>query len=232
MAELPFHLKTLEPLTGALDIIRFLGSSEDYLADVDQICDTLGLSDRSFSKAIRRLVTKGYVSMEGDLVYRLTDQGQRAVEELGDYQGPRDSDREPSDAFINSRQIARRMVMALPRILVAHRPASVVVGFHASDFDTLHTPVDLVLRLSVVNGKPEKPDDALLKLTDGVAQQAFTVVPDAFTQVRIKVQAFQLGDNPDEITVSGGMYVDVGVTSGENDDDRLIAFGTEVSIAV
>ena len=56
MAELPFHLKTLEPLRGALDILRFFGVIDSPTADAEAIKDTLGLSDRAMPKAIRRLV--------------------------------------------------------------------------------------------------------------------------------------------------------------------------------
>jgi Mn-dependent DtxR family transcriptional regulator len=78
-------LQTLEPLTGALDIIRYFGTLEEMTAETSEIQRSLGLSDRSFDKAIRRLVTKGYVQMDGSRVYRLTEQGQRAVEELAAY---------------------------------------------------------------------------------------------------------------------------------------------------
>jgi hypothetical protein len=83
--ELPFHLKTIEPLPGALDIIRYFGSIDSDTADVEEICDMLELSDRRFHKAIRRLVTKGYVMMDGDMIYRLTEQGLRAWDELSAY---------------------------------------------------------------------------------------------------------------------------------------------------
>jgi hypothetical protein len=57
--ELPYHLRTLEPLTGALDIMRALRQEPDMLAAVDTLLDQLELSERAFGKAIRRLVTQG-----------------------------------------------------------------------------------------------------------------------------------------------------------------------------
>ncbi|HRL14494.1 MAG TPA: winged helix DNA-binding protein, partial [Aggregatilineales bacterium] len=73
--ELPFHLQTLEPLPGALDIIRFLGALDEPHADVEAICETLDMSDRRFNKAIRRLVTKGYVQMVGDMRFVIDREG-------------------------------------------------------------------------------------------------------------------------------------------------------------
>lgn len=108
MAELPFHLKTIEPLPGALDILRYLGTLDSFTADADDICDSLDLSDRRFSKAIRRLVTKEYVVMDGDMVYRLTEQGQGAVEEIADF-----------DAEMGKRQLLLHLqVHLLPLYLV------------------------------------------------------------------------------------------------------------------
>src|SRR5688572_21605659 len=78
--EMPFHLKTLPP--DALEILRYYGRSETNIALADDICDNTGLSDRGFGKAIRRLVTKNYLVMDGEQRYRLSDHGQRAVEDL------------------------------------------------------------------------------------------------------------------------------------------------------
>ena len=85
MAELPFHLKTLEPLPGALDILRYFAAIDSPSIELDQVMPVLNLSDRAAHKAIRRLVTKQYVQMESEMTYRLTDRGQVAVRELTEY---------------------------------------------------------------------------------------------------------------------------------------------------
>ena len=80
--EMSFQLKTLEPLKGALDILRLFGRSSNDTIDTDTILDELELTDRTFNKAMRRLVTKGYLQMDGDMVYRMTDNGKSLTEEL------------------------------------------------------------------------------------------------------------------------------------------------------
>lgn len=231
--ELPFHLKTLEPLPGALDILRYFGTLESDTADTDQICTALDLSERRFSKAIRRLVTKDYLTMDGEMIYRLTEQGQEAVEELAKYDEATGGGLgaparvTPSTPIMQS--ITRRMIIALPRTLVAEQTASVVVGFHDGD---MPAPAEIVVRLSVVNGKPEKPEDAIFLLTQNAAQEAVQVTPGSFDRMRIRAQVFQLGDNPGEIDVAGGMYVDVPVVAQDVGDDTLVAYGTDVIIKV
>ncbi|MDX1992096.1 MAG: winged helix DNA-binding protein [bacterium] len=227
-AELPFHLKTLEPLPGALDIIRYFGELDEPTADVDEICDALELSERGFSKAIRRLVTKGYVTMEGDMVYRLTEQGQQAAEELAEFDEATGGVRPDT----GPKYVSRRLVMALPETLVAQQPAEVVVGFNEADLGHLMAGnADLVLRLSVLNGKPDKPEDAPLVVSNMPVHRVFQVTPGSFTQMRLKVQVFQLNPDSDDVEVSGGMYVDVNV-NGSASDAHTVAYGTDVRIAL
>lgn len=224
--ELPFHLKTLEPLPGALDIIRYLGGAEDQIADADEICDALELSERGFSKAIRRLVTKGYVAMDGDQVYRLTEQGAQAAQELGTFYAATGG---PKPASSGPRRVIRRLVVALPRAVVAHVPNEILVGFHEADLGhLLTTPAEVVLRLSVVNGKPEKPEDAVMNVSNMPVHQSFEVVPGAFTQMRVKVQVFQLNPDSDDVEKSGGMYVDVDVAASDGGERDLVAYGIDL----
>ncbi len=77
---LPFELTTFP--SQALDIIRYLAGQDNYAAYDGEIIEALGLSDRSFGKAIRRLVTKEYVEMQYDGSYVLTRQGTEAAEAL------------------------------------------------------------------------------------------------------------------------------------------------------
>ncbi len=227
--ELPFHLKTLEPLPGALDIIRYFGTIDSDIADVDEICDALELSDRGFSKAIRRLVTKGYVTMEGDLIYRLTEQGHEAAGELAEYDGATGG----VHPDIGPKYVLRRLVVALPRTLVANQPTEVIVGFNEADLGHLmSSSADLVVRLSLVNGKPDKPEDGALSVTNMPAHRAFQIIPGAYTQVRLKLQVFQLNSDSDEVEVSGGMYVDIGVTDHAPKETHKVAYGTDIKITL
>jgi DNA-binding MarR family transcriptional regulator len=232
MAELPFHLRTLEPLTGALDIIRYIGQLDELAADADNICDALDLSDRSFSKAIRRLVTKGYVTMDGDQSYRLTEQGQTAVEELTEYDdatggglgvAPQSSAPEPET-------VGRRIVLAVPQPLLVGQENAVQLGVYPSDEGNGETS-EVVARVSVLNGQPESPEDVMFSLTSDDASQSLNVTPDAYTHVRIRVEVFQLGDNPGDIYNAGGMYVDIPVASGHT-PSQLIGYGTDIQLTV
>ncbi len=224
--ELPFHLKTIEPLPGALDILRFFGTLEEETADADTICDTLDLSDRRFSKAIRRLVTKGYLVMDGDMIYRLTEQGQGAVEELAEYDAG-DSTATPTP-LISANQITRRMILAVPSPLVAQQSTNILLGFHPGDSDV---STEIAARISMVNGEPTNPHDAIFSLGRPHAYEAIKIVPGSFDQVRIKVEVFQLGNNPGEIDAVGGMFVDLPVVAQPgNDDTSLVAYGVDIHV--
>jgi DNA-binding MarR family transcriptional regulator len=230
MAELPFHLKTIEPLPGALDILRYFGGLDTTTASADDICDDLDLSDRRFSKAIRRLVTKGYVQMDGEMGYRLTDQGRGAVEELATYDAEGGDD--AADGGRDEVEgVERYMTLAVPQPLIANRPTSIVVGiYEAEDGQTLEETADMVVRLSVLNGEPQNPEDEVFQLTDAAAHRTFTVTPGAFTKMRIKVQVFQLGDNPGDIDLVGGMYVDEDVAASVGDPPQIFGYGTTLSL--
>lgn len=226
--ELSYQLQTIEPLTGAFDIIRYFGKLEEMTADAGKIQDSLGLSDRSFDKAIRRLVTKGYVQMDGSRIYRLTEQGQRAVEELAAYDqaGP-SADRHTA---ATEPGVSRRLVMAVPRTLVAGRADNVLVGVHAaSEGETIDKPADLLFRVSIVNGEPSTSQDKSVELSNAAVAESFTVTPGRYATVRVRLQVFQLDPYSGDITPAGGMYIDADVTGG-GVPGELVAYGTEVTI--
>lgn len=234
-AELPFHLKTIEPLRGALDIIRFLDSISEPTADVDTICDTLDLSDRSFSKAIRRLVTKGYVVMEGEMIYRLTEQGNDAAKELHRYDEATGGGLGAMVSSIGSNtinKVGRRFIMALPAQLVAGKPADLHVGVREASNGNINGTTEMVARVEVINGTPDSPEDLLFSLGDASIKQIMQITPSGYTEVRIRVKVFQLGDNPGEIHDAGGMYVDIPVTTQGSNQAPLTAFGTDIQIVI
>ncbi len=94
--ELPYHLKALPP--EALDVLRYFSKISGIAAHADDITAGADLSDRGFGKAIRRLVTKGYLTMGGEQYYRLSDSGRRAVDDLINYdEDPTPYDNEAQD---------------------------------------------------------------------------------------------------------------------------------------
>jgi hypothetical protein len=78
--ELPFYLRILPP--EALEILAYFRRQGSNIAHADTMLNATQLSERGFGKAIRRLVTKGYLVLDGDQRYRLTEHGQRAVDDL------------------------------------------------------------------------------------------------------------------------------------------------------
>lgn len=78
--DLPFYLRILP--SEALEVLAYYRRRGSNLAYADVMITATGLSERGFGKAIRRLVTKGYLVLDGDQRYRLTEHGQRAVDDL------------------------------------------------------------------------------------------------------------------------------------------------------
>lgn len=223
--ELPFHLKTLEPLPGALDILRYIGSLDGGSADADQICQALDMSERRFSKAIRRLVTKDYLSMEGGMVYRLTNLGERAVQELRDYDRATGGGKKASAPRKMDVVSLRRLVVAVPRSIAPNSDSHVVVGFHPGSLGSLSS-ADVVVRVSATDGQPANPEDLLFALTESHAQQTLPVRTTS-SALRLRFEVYQLGELGD-IQPIGGMRVDVPVGKSDN---GFIAYGTDVKIA-
>jgi hypothetical protein len=219
--DLPSHLKSLPP--GALEVILYLSQAEDLTASREEICDDVGLSERGFGKVIRRLVTKSYVIMDGDQLYRLTDQGGDIAEELADY----DLDADSGDDDDDAEQFTRRMRLVLPEPLQAGVPAHVMLGFDAPEPDS--NSAEVAARLSILNGEPDAPQEALFDLDDQAAHQDFLVTPGAFTQARLRIEVYQLGPNEGDISVAGGMYVDVAVSV--DSAGELRAYGTDIDFA-
>ncbi len=221
--ELSVNLKKLEPLPGAFDIIRYLHTCEEYVATTDEIMTDLDMSERRFSKAIRRLVTTDYVQMGAQGEYRLTEMGVQAAEELEAYYALA-----PQSNTYDGK-IARRLMVALPRTLAAGQPSRFFVGFHPDPNRRLETPANIVLRLSAMNAQLSKNGDAMMNLDNESKHEALDIIPGNQSQVRLKVQVFQLAPNGEDITDCGGMYVDVDVALSEN-DKRMVAYGVNVHL--
>ncbi len=220
--ELPSHLKKLLP--DALDILRQLYQAEDMLASIDEICDSVGLSERGFGKHIRRLVTAGYIVMDGDQIYRLTTKGSEVAGELAEYDANAPDDTDETDVSV--RQYTRRLIVAVPRSLQPEAPAHVIVGIGPDSQQA--AAAEVVARLSVLNGEPATPQEATFELDGTAAKQDFLVTAGKYTRARVKVEVYQLGPNPGDIAVAGGMYVDLDVSTEANTE--LTAFGTDIAI--
>jgi predicted transcriptional regulator len=228
MAELPFHLKALPP--EALDVLRYYAKTSEQVAHALAISDGAGLSERTFGKAIRRLVTKGYVRMDGDQAYRLTDDGQEAVEELMVFDS-QESDTDFDGQFSARRKVSRHMMLITPRQLKAGISAELYLAFNpAADEQQLDVPAEVVIRLSLLNAQPSRPQEVSFQLDNDLAYNTFRLTPGNYQQIRIRAQAYQLGPNPDDIEVVGGMYVDVDVTASPA-QNGLVAYGADLNLS-
>lgn len=226
--ELPYHLKTLEPLTGALDIMRYLRNEPDMLAAVDTLLDQLELSERAFGKAIRRLVTQGYVQMDAEAVYRLTDAGRRAADELLEYETVTGT-RATGVHSLADVGITGRVVLAAPETLTNRQPAQLIVGAALDTDSSLKSAADVLVRLTALNAKPAHTQDAVLTLLNEPVRHAFTIVPQDFDTVRLRVQVYQLLPDDEDVVPCGGFHVDVPVNAGRP-DGRRVAFGSAIAL--
>jgi predicted transcriptional regulator len=220
--DLPYSLQTLPP--EAVDILRFYAGIDGESAHADSIVDGAGLSERGFGKGIRRLVTKNYVAMSSDQVYRLTDAGKRVVEELRSY----DSDAPQTSSRREPHFLRRRIVLVTPRTLTADMPVEVVLGFEdADDDEALNEPVNMLVRVSMVNGEPRRPKEASFTLGNRKLQQAFEINAGHFTKARVRVEVCQFHDDGDDFDFCGGLYVDLPVSLDASADAK-VAHGVDV----
>lgn len=220
--DLPYSLQTLP--SEAVDILRYYTTLNADSAHADSIVDGTGLTDRGFGKGIRRLVTKNYVVMSSDQIYRLTEQGKRVVAELKTYDG--DADKAP--AYAEARFVRRRLVLVTPRVLPVNKPVDIVIGFEeAEDNEYLNAPVNLLFRLSVLNGEPRRAREASFMLSNRYAQHPFEITAGRYTAIRVRVEVLQYRDEGDDFDFCGGLYVDLPV-SADDGNRAADAYGVDV----
>lgn len=214
MPELPAHLRRLETLTGALDIIRYLDKLPEGMADMDDIAYDLDMSSRSTGKATRRLVTNGYIQMRSDYVYELTKLGRESAATLAEYDAADDDD--PQGTI-------REVLIAVPRNLVAGQTSPLIVGLPPTeDFPT----TDLVLRLDLTYAELGAFNE-MVAVDDSAFVVESTIAPQGHTQARIRLEVLEMLNDGDDIARRGGMYVDVTVLE-EGDTGEMIAYSTEL----
>ncbi len=232
VVELPFHLRTLPP--EALTVMRHMATLPEPNIHYDDLFDQLDLGERTFGKVIRRLVTKGYANMVADQVYALSDRGTLAVQELARYDAAiRQGGVDVGDTSIVADTVTRRLVLVLPSRLVAGQSAKARIGFNAADADnTLPEETDVVVRASVLNGEPSSAKDHALTLQNDAAHFALDILPGQYTQIRLRVEVFQLWPNPEDITPIGGMYVDADVHADGEPGASQVAYGIDIDLNV
>lgn len=233
--DMPYHLKTLPP--EALDILRFFHTLNSASAHADDIIEGTALSDRGFGKAIRRLVTKNYLVMDGDQVYRLSDMGRRAVNELSGYDDSAPEsyseysateDYGEEDFVTEPRDVLRHLVVVAPRALRPEQPTNIAVGFDASD-DSDSSPIDLVVRVNVLHGEPQQAHEKSLILSGQAAHQTFEITAGNYQRARLRVQVSQYQTDTLDLQPVGGLYVDLPVETSPA-DTSFTAYGTDLTL--
>lgn len=221
MSSLPIHLQRLESLPSALDILRLMNQRPDARYSVDDICDGLNISERRYSKANRRLVTLGYVQMTNDGYYELTRKGRESGAELVAYDASA-----PIAPSRTQNKLRRRLVLALPQHLVAGQTATARLGIPADDALRFSTPTDVVLR---IDGQHVQINDGdlMLKMANESLLQSLELTPEAYDKVRVRVQAYQLSPWGDDLSVAGGMYIDIPV-QGSGVPGDYVAYGVDL----
>lgn len=229
--ELPYHLKALP--SEALDVLRYFSQRDEPAAQALVISDEVGLSDRTFGKVIRRLVTKGYLQMDGEQAYRLTERGRGAVEDLIAYEKAAPPGRREYQAVLDE-VVTRHLTLVTPRPLHAGMPTDVFIGISpARKMEELDRPLDVVVRLTLLNAQPARPQEISFVLGSAAAQQSFKVTAGLYEKVRFRAQVYQLGPNPDDVNVAGGLYVDVDVTPANDPAPPVLAaYGTDLKFTV
>jgi len=231
---LPLELQKLPPQ--ALDVIRFL-ATQPQGAYVDTILDRTGLSERSFGKAIRRLVTRYYVEMPAQGFYTLTANGRQAAQDISSYDGSAPTAPEPvpgSPQQASLRQ-ERRLTALIPKELVAHGTSVLMVGFDApgAGQPAMTQPGRVIFRVSAP-GCDVLPTERPLEVTGGKAAGPlrFRIEPRREGQVRIKIEAFQLVTLKD-LRPLGGMYFDIRVAGFPTPESaELQALGAPIRLYV
>ncbi len=197
----------------ARSVLRSL-ADYDGPATVEAIRAATDLGERGAGKAIRQLVTSGYIEMPDKGQYRLTEQGRQAASELIAAEEAVAA-RVAEQAAARQQAIprhARRMVVVLAQELVIDTPARVMVGLDApaAGQTPLPEPRDLVLRLSAPGCEIEPPQHSLEVPADSTAGPvAFRVTAYQPGGVRLRLEARQRLETQD-LRV-GGVYFDLNV---------------------
>jgi len=214
MAELPQDLEKLRTVRGALEILAYLYTKPNYVADPDDVMDDLDMSVRRFDKAKRRLVTTGYIQMRGDYTYELTPKGEESAEFL--------VDAAEEEAAESANKIQREVVVALPRNLVSGQASPLQIGFAPS---SAQSSTEVVLRLQAINAELGDLDE-IVQLGSNKEIVETTIAPQQFDQARLRLQVYQLSASSDDLTECGGLYVDVHVLDSGDTGEMIGYSGT------
>ncbi len=218
---LPFELTTMPEQ--ALDILRYMGRIQVDNIHADALMNGLGMSERSFSKGIKRLVTKSYMAMDEARYYRVTQKGYQAIEDIANYDA-----NAPADSGKHYATLAYDLcaVVNLPKAL--NQPTHWLVGLEPDpmEMESLSDPTPILLRVTA-DGGDVSPAELTLNLSPEAPSQFTELSLTAHqTPLRLRVEVFQLMEM-NEPYVSGGMYFDVEISPSS----QQRALHTTISVA-
>lgn len=207
----------------ALDVLRYLGKNQITSADLDTIQTGTGLTDRSTNKAIKRLVTRNFMTMDVDRVYHIAPKGYQAISDLAqiDAHGPQETTAPDNTIDFD-------LCAVIASQLPAGQATRWMVGLNPSSDENLAHPADVYLRISASDGQVS-PATATLSLSpeNSTTSTEFSIIPSTGqNQVRVRIEALQLFEF-DEPGDAGGMYFDIQIG---NDPGTVRAIHTDISL--
>lgn len=193
---LPFELTTFPK--AAHEILIYLAQQQNGAFD-EEMKEALGLSERSFRKAIRRLVTKEYVEMQFNGPYMLTRRGERgaaalleAGEDAPSAETPPGSDQDPENG---ARAFTRRLLVVYPRTVPASRPAYLFVRVDAppGEPDSVR-PVDIAFRVQSQCAVDPDQREATIPPDNAAPAARFAITAPDAGKFPVTVEAYQIGE--------------------------------------
>ncbi len=193
---LPYELTTLPK--NALAIIRYLGGCDNYAAFDHEISEALGLSERGFGKAIRRLVTREYVELQFEGPYGLTERGIAAAEalEAHDAEARHESFEEaPADEIPAAEgTITRRLVAVYPAAFPVGQAAYFFlrVDAPATGDDLAQAPLEMTFRLQADCDVAPAQRDVTVPPDEAAPAVRFAITAPAAGSYTATIEAFQV----------------------------------------
>lgn len=229
---LPFELQKLP--SSALDVLRYFAENGNHWVDEVDIMEGANLTERSLSKAMKRLVTQKYVTMDAsDRTYQLTEKGLNVMSELAEYDRERGHtdrlahhDEADEPERVSKQHYRLQMVLAEP--LIVGEQVAVYAGATPSRPDYRST---LVLRLSAIHATVQSPAEQILDPNTSATQVMFYITPERFKQARLRLEAYYVDDLSGDWFLAGGMYFDTNLALADADvQGELVTYGTQIAV--
>ncbi len=218
---LPFELTTMPEQ--ALDILRYMGRIQVDNIHADALMNGLGMSERSFSKGIKRLVTKSYMAMDEARYYRVTQKGYQAIEDIANYDATA-----PADSGKHYATLAYDLCAVVPLPSTFNQSSRWLLGIEpdSMEMEALSEPTPILLRLTADGGDVSPAELTLTVTPEAPSQFAELSLTAHQTPMRLRIEVFQLMEM-NEPYVSGGMYFDVDLSP----TSQQRALHTTISVA-